>query len=337
MMSLNKSWQRFFCITLITLNLQVTYFLSPSACLLCQQPCRSCYDSRPTHTSRPASRNDAGNWESDLTVGLQRSILQAKDALEIMDIVSSSLAWFDVIHSTTCLFRLGNFAQEDIRRLPSSTFENPAFEDLLDFQFRHIAETKGTKFISGKKGEQALANTALAVGMLSKSTGKVEMLVSPLAKLSLKRIPGMRDITSIRAATNILFGFVLARCRSPEVDQLFDLTSGELVRIFRATTRQLTEQELADLAIEISTLAWSFATYGSVDERTMAELATWGNKCAHKLGSWGVCAMLWSFKQLNHANKCPALMTGLKLRYEGLGLNSGDIERSKLGPSAWVR
>jgi len=250
-------------------------------------------------TNRPSSSRAEPRADIDVTVSLQKAILNASNVAEVVDIADCGLAWFDCIHSTTCLYKLRDFAMR-------GSLTQTAVDDIAScgalralLEFHENALTKS--WLGGKRGDQAIGNSALALGTLSPLMPQVSELSEPLAALATERVLAMQGVVGVRDISNLVYGFAASRQKSSRIDMLFRNAAVAL-------TNQISFANAQDMANAI----WAYAMYGLHDARVNSFFAAVATEAPKKSGQFthqGICITVWGFARMEKRHV--GLMTSL--------------------------
>lgn len=142
---------------------------------------------------------------------LTKSIRAAVDPEAVLDIVFSTLLWFNSVHATTCLYLLGRFA--DSGKLSRQQGNSEIMIKLIETHAQFLKE--------GTFDLQSVSNSALALGSLARLSPTIRMICDSLAEEAIKRLDEMKG-NDLRAMTNTIYGFAKSRCRSNVINNLFD-------------------------------------------------------------------------------------------------------------------
>jgi len=108
-----------------------------------------------------------------------------------------------------------------------------------------------------------------------------------------------------------------------------------LKSISRAVIRMGPTLQGKDAGLALSTIAWAFAR---LDARSMAMLRTIADITSTmlpKLGDWNLCALVWSYHELDTGDKFAAFRARLEAEVARRGIPAHLVDRSSLGPEHW--
>ncbi|CAE8607392.1 unnamed protein product [Polarella glacialis] len=107
-------------------------------------------------------------------------------------------------------------------------------------------------------------------------------------------------------------------------------------RIIRAAARAVVTWDATSFGeMDLAEIIWAFARLGFKDAPVMSVAAKRGQELLPKMSNWGVCVMLWSFRELGFQDDFSAFTSKVGAEIQSRGLSKGDVERSHSGPVLW--